>query len=344
MASTDPAYPNSVISVNPVTSTVENSVVAGSGPNLLSISSDSSFLWAGLNGDYAVQRFLLPGLTKDVSFQMPSTQRGGTQQAVCLEAAPVNPHTIALIAGSWTITPPGNGVYVYDDTAQRSTSVPGWGAGGGPEIDWIQWGSDDSTIYGDEYSTIDTGGISKLSINSTGVTYVATYGGTNVLPGIMQYNKSNGLLYGNDAAYLPGANGPVGEFNLPGPGYVACTADSSLGRYFCATGYDEGNSNVALFELWVYDLNSYAFINRVNFGWRSEGTGSGTALFTGEMQYLVRWGNAGLALTTVDTGMGFGNGGVFLFDGNAINPNLPPDVSTGTLGSPCLDETSDCVL
>src|SRR6185437_16338055 len=44
---------------------------------------------------------------------------------------------------------------------------------------------------------------------------------------------------------------------------------------------------------------------------------------------LVRWGNAGLALLTY-AGPYYGNGGVFLIDGPAVNPNAPPDTTSGT--------------
>ena len=163
--STDTAAPNTIIPINPATGTAGTPVAAGNKPYLLSISSDSSYLWVGLDGDSVVQRFLLPGLTKDISIQLPMDSFGDPEQAVSLEAARVNPHTVALVAGPFGT---GNGIYVYDDAIQRPGSLPGRLAGG-PFVDWIQWGANDSTIYGNQHTTIDARGVATLNVTSSGI-------------------------------------------------------------------------------------------------------------------------------------------------------------------------------
>ena len=45
-------------------------------------------------------------------------------------------------------------------------------------IDWIQWGKDDSTIYGTQYTTIDEGGVATLQVTPTGVSQKGRYYGT----------------------------------------------------------------------------------------------------------------------------------------------------------------------
>ena len=94
-------------------------------------------------------RFLLPGLTKDISIPVPLDPTGKPQQATSLQAAPVGPHTLALMAGNLNLGVSSNGVYVYDDAIQRPVSVPGF-SGGGPSFIWTQWGANDSTMYGIE--------------------------------------------------------------------------------------------------------------------------------------------------------------------------------------------------
>jgi len=163
--STDTAAPNTIIPINLATGTAGTPVAAGNKPYLLSISSDSSYLWVGLDGDSVVQRFLLPGLTKDISIQLPMDSFGDPEQAVSLEAARVNPHTVALVAGPFGT---GNGIYVYDDAIQRPGSLPGRLAGG-PFVDWIQWGANDSTIYGNQHTTIDARGVATLNVTSSGI-------------------------------------------------------------------------------------------------------------------------------------------------------------------------------
>jgi hypothetical protein len=326
IASSDTVAPNTIAAVNPLTGAVSTSVVAGNNPDLLSISSDSSYLWAGLDGDNAVQRFLLPGLTKDISFQVPPDAGGRAQQPVSLEAAPVNPHLVAVVAGNWGYSPVGEGVYVYDDGNRRSNFVPGPVPGPGPMIDWIQWGENDSTIFGNQYTTADAGGVATLNVAPSGIS-LKGYNGGQIGPGYTQYD--NGLLYSTGSYFFgrvfnPVDGGLAGLFELPELGNEACTADSSLGRYYCVEAYALEGS-LFQYELFVFDLNSYALLNRVSFGSTAGAVGSP---ITGGPAHLVRWGNAGLALTTT-TQVYRGNAGVFLIDGLAVNPNASPDVSSG---------------
>jgi hypothetical protein len=77
--------------------------------------------------------------------------------------------------------------------------------------------------------------------------------------------------------------------------------------------------------MWVYDLSTYALVNRISFG-----TSVGVSLspVTGLPLWMVRWGNAGLALSTISDPVR-GKGGLFLIDGAGVNPDVPPDVSSG---------------
>jgi hypothetical protein len=322
LPSTDPSAPNTIVPINPITGNVGTPVAAGQNPDLLSLSSDSSYPWVGVDGGNTVQRFLLPGLTKDISFSVPVDSEGNAQQAVSLQAAPVSPYTVALVAGNTETEPAGNGVYVYDDATQRPAFVPGYDSGG-PSIGWIQWGVDDSTIYGVE------AGIATMNVSSSGVSFAAVNGGTLVPPGHSQYDANNGLLYSTGSSFAGRAFSPVngslvGQFDLPG-GTEACTVDSSLGRYYCIAAFNVGGTDVSNFELWVFDLNSYALLDRVFLGVTA---GKPISPVTGGPAGLARWGNAGLALIT-NTAAYLGNGGLFLIDGSAVNPNAAPDFASG---------------
>jgi hypothetical protein len=323
--STDTTAPNTVVGIDPMTATAGTPVAAGNDPDLLSVSSDSSYLWVGLDGANTVQRFLLPGLTKDISISVPLDSAGSPQQPVGLQAAPVSPHTVALIAGSLNFSPSGRSIYVYDDTTQRPTSITSTNQGNGPTIFWTQWGANDSTMYA-YLTAIVTGGIATLNVNSAGVSLASHFGGP-LLPLSPQYERANGLLYSNiyGEAFNPLDGSLAGSFDLVGGSERACTADSSLGRYYCVVVYSTGGTDVDLFELWVFDLNAYALINRIYLG---ASAAQNPSLVTGGPIQLIRWGNAGLALIT-NTGALSGSGGLFLIDGAAVNPNAAPDVSSG---------------
>lgn len=325
VSSTNPTNANTIAVIDPVAGKVTSYVPSGNNPNLLSISSDGGYLWMGLDGSNAVQRFLLSSLSPDISFSLPKDSAGNPQQAVALQAAPVNPHTVALIAGYSGGSPAGDGVYVYDDATVRPNFVPGPGVGGGPMIDWMQWGSDDTTIYGNQYTTVDAGGIATLNVDSSGVTLGSYKGGLFLQPTITQYDGSNGLLYSYGGAYDPTKPSLMGSFNLPGSSAEACTADSGLNRYYCLTVYPVGGTDVTDFELWVFNLSTYNLLDRIDFGTTAS---SQLSPLTGRPLRLVRWGNAGLAALTY-TGPYDGSGGIFLIDGAAVNPNTSPDTTTG---------------
>lgn len=323
LPSTDLSAPNSIVAINPVTGVAGTPVLAGHSPNLLSISPDSSYLWVGLDGDNAVQRFLLPGLTKDVSFAVPLDSGGEAQQAVGLQAARVSPHAVAIITGHVDTDPAGNGVYVYDDGNQRAGFVTGRD-NGGPTITSMQWGADDSTIYG------VTNGIATLGVSASGVSLGAINGGTIVPQAQPEFDGNNGLLYSTGSSFAGATfnavdGSLVGGFDTPG-GSETCTADFTLARYYCFAFFNTGFGDVENAELWVFDLNSYALLDRILVGYTA---GNQLSAISGNPVQLVRWGDAGLALIT-NTADLVGNGGMFLIDGAAINPKVAPDFATGS--------------
>ena len=322
LPNSDATAPNSIVPIDPTSGRAGTPVATGSNPNRLTISSDFGYLWVGLDGDNEVQRFHLPALTQDISFTLPLDPFGNTQRPVDLQAAPVNPHTVALVSENINLET-GQGVYVYDDSNRRPAFVPGSTQPGGALIDWIQWARDDSTIYASQSITGDAGGVATLSVNSSGVS-LASYNGGQVGPTrFIEYDKGNGRLYSDSAAFNPGDGSLIGQYPV-GLGERTCTADSSLGRYYCFFAIQE--QSVASFQLWVYDLDNYDLLDRVLFG---VSAGTPPSSITGSPIRLVRWGNAGLALITY-TDYYRGNGGLYLIDGAVVNPSAPPDISSGT--------------
>ena len=58
---------NSIAVINPTTGKITGYNFAGSEPSALALSSDSLYLYAGLNGNGSVQRFVLPKFTPDIT-------------------------------------------------------------------------------------------------------------------------------------------------------------------------------------------------------------------------------------------------------------------------------------
>jgi hypothetical protein len=329
-AAQDPKYPDMLVPIDPVSGAAGSAAPAGSDPEYLSLSSDGSYLWASLFGSNTVQRYVAPGLAKDISIPVPTGLSGSLQEAGNIQAAPVSPHTLAMVAG--------DSVYIYDDATARPTSLPGL-ASGGPDTGLLQWGNDDSTLYSIQNLAEEGDGIFPLQVSSSGVRWNKTGGGLPV--GLSYYNRQNGLTYAFDGTGVYDTTGDtlIGQFDVPEPD-TACTADATLNRYYCLTVYSNSGVDVYQSELWVFNLSTYALIDRVYFGTLQGESGANqpNASISGSPRKLLRWGNAGLALLTTSgaeyglpsSAWTYGAGGVFLIDGAAVNPNAAPDVATGT--------------
>jgi hypothetical protein len=304
----DPKYPDMLVPINPVSGTAGTAAPAESDPEYLSLSSDSSYPWASLFGSNSVQRYVVPGFAKDISIPVPMDLYGRTQEAVNIQAAPVSPHTLAMVAGDAGGGAAGDGVYIYDDATARPMWLPGFESGG-PVTDLLQWGNDDSTLYSIQNLAGGGDGIFPLQVTFSGVTWNKTGGGLPV--GLSYYNRQNGLTYAWDGVGVYDATGDtlIGQFDVPEPD-TACTADATLNRYYCLTVYSNSGVDVYQSELWVFNLSTYALIERIYFGSLQGASGAEFGLPSSAWTY--------------------GAGGVFLIDGAAVNPNAAPDVATGT--------------
>ena len=67
---------------------IKSSTIAGSDPNVLSMSNDAKYLYAGLDGVSSVQRFVLPTLAKDISFKLGRDPFYGPYYALDLRSRP----------------------------------------------------------------------------------------------------------------------------------------------------------------------------------------------------------------------------------------------------------------
>ncbi len=91
----------SVLDVNSLAITSAQS--AGTNPNVLAMSDDGQFLYAGISG--SVQRFTLPALTPGISYPLGSDFLGAPHVALDLQVAPGEPHTTAVTIGSVSFGP-----------------------------------------------------------------------------------------------------------------------------------------------------------------------------------------------------------------------------------------------
>ena len=302
LPSSDGSIGNSVVALDPVTATIGTPQYAGSEPNLMAISSDASYLWVGLDGRSAIQRLNLPGLSTDISIQLPPLET-----VLSIQAAPVNPHTMAAVAGIVGYSPQSFGGAIYDDATPRTGAIA--------SLDSIQWGSDDTRLYGEGF--LDRT-FATHTVDPTGITAQRQY------PGVIQqyvgaghFDIPTGHIFVDDGQVIDPATGDlVGSFNLsaimryngfspqaPNGVFTRCVPDSSQPKIFCV-----GLSKYG-YLIESFDKSTLRRLNTILL-----------PQVTGEVVKLIRWGQAGLAFNTRPSVLTSASpGSIYIVDGEFVN-------------------------
>jgi len=291
---------NQVCVLNPLTTTITN-CQSGSEPNVLAISDDSQFLYAGMDGTNSVQRFILPGLTPDINYSLGAEQGTGDPYfALDLQVAPGAPHTTAVTKGTVTDPAATGGITIYDDSTARPTSAPGWGPSQ-DLYDSLQWGPNATELYAE--SSEGGGDFYSLSVNASGVVLDHDYPGVFWNPGRIHYNSANGLIYSDDGFHVidPSTGLPVGIFEVGG-GWPM-TPDSPDNTVFILAQYIwQENSN---YTINVFDMTHYVRVAAVPFS-------TTAVLGFNQPRRFIRWGSNGLAIN-------FKGDSVYLLSGSFVN-------------------------
>jgi trimeric autotransporter adhesin len=272
-------HANQVCVLNPTTLALTN-CQTGNEPDVLAISDDSQYLYAGMDGTNSIQRFVLPSLTPDINFSVGTDPYDGPYFALDIQVAPGAPHTVAVSRGIMNLDPDTEGgIAIYDDGVQRPTIAPGWGPTSN-SYESIQWGADASTLYATD------GDFYVLTVNSLGVVLDYDYPSVFWNPGRIHYDSANGLIYSDDGfhAINPATGLPTGIFEVGGGWPMA--PDSSANTVFILAQYIwQENSN---YTIDIFDMQHYLLVGAIPF--------STTAQIGTPLSRFVRWGSNGLAV------------------------------------------------
>jgi hypothetical protein len=271
----------------------------GSEPDVLAISDDSQFLYVGMDGTSSVQRFILPGLTPDISYSLGSNSGLGYPYfALDIEVAPGAPHTSAVTTGTDTDPNATGGITIYDDATPRPTSAPGWGPTQNL-YEGLQWGANATELYAE-----GGGSFYSLTVSPSGVILTQEYPGVFWNPGRIHYDSANGLIYSDDGFHVidPTTGLPVGIFEVGGGWPMA--PDSTLNTVFILSQYlFQGNSN---YTIDLFDMTHFTLITQIPFSTSEDGINS--------LGRFLRWGSNGLAAN-------FQGGNVYILSGSFVNGN-----------------------
>ena len=259
---------NTIAVVNPHTGKVLKYYFAGSEPNQLALSTDSKYLYVGLNGNGSVQRLILPSFTLDIDVPLTGNSNGASD-ALSLGVSPSDDHTFAVAEGSVGCCG-SYGLYFYKDSTELANSIAD------PQINDIVF-ADGFTLFGYESGTL-----SEVSVDSNGGTLTQQWKGL-VEDSAIAY--ASGLIYGNGGQVLNPSTGLlVGTYDF---GSSCCSTveivpDPAIDRVF-AVGI---TPFLSPFGITAYDLQKFTPVAVADL---SQLAGSAV------MQTFVQWGNNGLA-------------------------------------------------
>jgi IPT/TIG domain len=294
--STAAAHGNTISVLKPTTGNITSSQFAGSEPDVLAISGDSQFLYAGLDGAASVQRFLLPALTTDVNYSLGADPFFGPYFALDLQVAPGAPHTTAVSRANFDVSPAAEGgITIYDDATPRPTTAPGFGGGG--LYDSLQWGANATALYA--ANNEDTGfDFYTLTVNASGVVLDKDYGGVFSDFGIrIHYDAGTNLVYSDDGHIVNPSDGlPAGTFQASG----VMVPDSTLNAAFFL-GQTESQFGSTDYTIESFNLTQFTPVNTMV-----------VPGVLGNPLRLIRWGSNGLAFNT-------NNGQVFIIEGGFVS-------------------------
>jgi hypothetical protein len=270
---------------------------AASEPDVLAISDDSQYLYAGIDGSASVQRFILPGLQPDISIPLGADPFFGPYYALDLQVAPGAPHTTAVSLGGSDVIPRAiGGIAIFDDATARPTKAAGFGPSG-ETYDGIVWGSSAAALFAFDNED-DSLAFYVLSVDSAGVTLTHDYPNAfSRLGRSIHYDPGTGFVYGDDGSILNPANGQsLGTFALRA-GSGPMVPDSALNTaFFDTSSYTSGSPLLESF-----DMTTLSPITSIPL----------TEL-AGNPQRMIRWGSNGLAICD-------DNGRINLIGGNFVH-------------------------
>jgi len=307
---------NTITALDPQTSALGSSVSTGSEPGKLAISTDGTYIYAGLNSAASVQRYTLPALQPDINIQLGSAL-SGPYYAIDIQAEPASPHSVAVSRGVQSgSTREEGGILIYDDAVARSQSVPGFGVSGKGPIDSLVWNPNGQSLYG-----IDTereSGLYIMSVSSAGVqlqTQIPAAGSD--LGNHLHFDSTTGYIYTDSGKVIdPSTNSVIGSFPLNAVqggfnGSPIMVPDGKLNiAYFLGQSINGGVGSdfIEAFDLMNFTLLGSSPITNVS----------------GTPSRMIRWGNNGLAFLTVSaSGTGATGNGVYLLSGGFVTSPAP---------------------
>lgn len=284
-----PGLGNSVVAFDPLTGVITRTIPVGSEPTQLTISDDGTQMFVGLDGADAVRQVNL--ITGVAGLQFSLGNGGGIYGTPfipeAVAALPGEPNSVAVYNSSAFVT-------IYDSGAARPNTAPLNGYFN-QNIGSIAFGPSAATLYTTQSPLVgDDFGV--LTIDSTGVSAI------NGLPSPLPYPYSGSLQFDAGRLYL--SNGAV----------LNATTAAQLGQFFLSPSVPSTGpivSDSALQKAWMvpaaplpssFPDNQVLAFDETTFNQTGSIVVNGNSTTGSAIGALglVRWGQNGLAFTTLN--------------------------------------------
>lgn len=324
ITNTDTTNPGTIASLDPATNQLRSPISVGGNPDRISISSDDSYLYVGVDDKSIIQRYLLPNLTLDITVPLTPNNlsypfTNGTTSAASLRAMPGNPHVVAAALAYSGVSSGALGVALFQDATELPNLIYGAQTSNqAGEVTFLDWNSNGNTLYG-----IDGTALTVISANSSGVQVTGSLTAPNVLLNSIQFEATTGDIYF-----------PSGQVMDPTSGKIVSTFPLSaiqggISAFAAPVMVADGGSGIAYFLFqpqWISNPSTFALVayNMTN----STYLGGVNLNITGSPRKLIRYGTNGLAILTASpymTGSAAGDG-VYLISGPFVTN---PAIATG---------------
>jgi sugar lactone lactonase YvrE len=276
------SWGNSVAVINPATQLIESTIFAGSEPNALAVSSDSQYLYVGVDGAGSIARINLTSHALESQYFLGNQPRQGPVRAQQIAVVPGAPHTyVAILRYKSNPSPNDGGTAVYDDGVQRPTATGG--------NDEMVFSDSPSVLYGYDYQL--SGNAQIMTIDSSGISITKTV--TRPVIGVpTRLYYDSGILYvSTGRALIPATPALAGTFNVGSPRDMAVDGPGGS-AYFLADNSTTRKATLLQYDLGKYVLKAYQDL--------SAPLGSGSE--------IAKCGTSGFAVL-IYPGIVFANGG-----------------------------------
>ena len=253
---------NSVVTINPTNGEISQPALVGPRPSKLATSDDGAYLYVGFQGTPEVRRFLLPGMTHDLTLPLGADGWSGPRFAGQMEVRPGHSTDIAVTRSNDRFTFFRNGVEVSPDRSSAET---------------VRFAGPDRILAHE-----DTWGVFRFDLSEAGLTWVTIL--RQMEYAVSPFVYDNGKLYYSDGQFFDAETGAkLGAFFIFGPYFTPPIVDPVSER---ALFLQRTSTNHIVVAFDTKNLTAVAS-NSVPFG----------ALALGSPNTFIRWSGDGLAFS-----------------------------------------------